>query len=48
MASMLGKKRMPFRKRIASPDQHLAVYLHRFLPARLNEMILRDYYTRTR
>ena len=48
VASMLGKKRMPFRKRIASPDQHLAVYLHRFLPARLNEMILRDYYTRTR
>ena len=44
VAKMLGKKRMPFRKRIASPDQHLAVYLHRFLPARWNERILRSYY----
>ena len=44
VAQMLDKKRMPFRKRIASPDQHLAVYLHKFLPARWNERILRDYY----
>ena len=44
IARMLEKKRMPFRKRIASPDQHLAVYLHKFLPARWNEAILRSYY----
>ena len=44
VARMLGKRRMPFRRRIASPDQHLAVYLHKFLPARWNERILRDYY----
>ena len=46
IARMLEKKRMPFRRRIASPDQHLAVYLHRFLPARWNEAILRSYYLR--
>lgn len=44
VARMLGRKRMPFRRRIASPDQHLAVYLHKFLPARWNEAILRAYY----
>ena len=44
VARMLEKKRMPFRKRIASPDQHLAVYLHKFLPARWNERILTSYY----
>ena len=44
VAAMLGKRRMPFRRRIASPDQHLAVYVHKFLPARLNERILRSYY----
>ena len=41
----LDRKRIPFRKRIASPDQHLAVYIHRFLGARLNAWILRKYYT---
>ncbi len=46
VARALGRKRMPFRKRIASPDQHLAVYLHKFLPARWNELILRSYYIR--
>lgn len=46
VARMLDRKRMPFRKRIASPDQHLAVYLHKFLPARWNEAILRSYYIR--
>jgi hypothetical protein len=40
----LDWKRLPFRKRIASPDQHLAVYVHRFLPARWNAAILRSYY----
>lgn len=44
VARLLEKRRMPFRRRIASPDQHLAVYLHKFLPARLNESILRGYY----
>ncbi len=44
VARMLGRKRMPFRKRIASPDQHLAVWLHRLLPARWNERILSGYY----
>lgn len=44
VASLLGRKRMPFRRRIASPDQHLAVYLHKFLPARWNEAILCSYY----
>lgn len=46
VARMLGRKRMPFRRRIASLDQHLAVYLHKFLPARWNEAILRSYYLR--
>ena len=46
VARMLGRRRMPFRKRIASPEQHLAVYVHKFLPARWNEAILRRYYTR--
>ena len=46
IAKMLERKRMPFRRRIASPDQHLAVYLHKFLPARWNEAILRSYYIR--
>lgn len=44
IAKTLAKKRIPFRKRIASPDQHLAVYLHKFLPAKLNASILRGYY----
>ena len=46
IARTLDRKRIPFRKRIASPDQHLAVYVHRFLPARLNAYILRSYYIR--
>ena len=46
IARTLDKKRIPFRKRIASPDQHLAVYIHRFLPAKLNAAILRKYYIR--
>ena len=41
---MLDRPRMPFRKRIASPDQHLAVWLHKWLPSRWNEEILRRYY----
>ena len=46
IARTLDRKRIPFRKRIASPDQHLAVYIHRLLPARLNAAILRQYYIR--
>ena len=44
IAKTLDRKRIPFRKRIASPDQHLAVYVHRFLGARINAAILRSYY----
>ena len=46
VARILDRKRIPFRKRIASGDQHLAVYVHRFLGARINGAILRGYYTR--
>lgn len=38
------RKKMRFRLRVAKPDQHLAVWLHKLLPARLNQRILRDYY----
>ena len=46
VARALDRKRLPLRKRIASPDQHLAVYIHKLLPARLNERILTGYYIR--
>ena len=46
IARTLDKKTIPFRKRIASADQHLAVYIHRLLPAKLNASILRKYYIR--
>ncbi len=46
IARTLDRKKIPFRKRIASPDQHLAVYIHRLLPAKLNAAILRSYYIR--
>ena len=39
-----GRKRLPMRKRIASPDQHLAVVLHDILPGWMNSLILRSYY----
>ena len=38
------KKHMPFRLRVASPDQHLAVLLHDILPPFLNHRILSSYY----
>ena len=44
LAKTLDRKKIPFRKRIASPDQHLAVYIHRFLGARINGAVLRSYY----
>jgi len=46
VAALLRRKRPPFRKRIASPDQHLAVWIHRFLGSRINQAILRSYYVR--
>lgn len=46
IARTLDRKKIPFRKRIASADQHLAVYIHRLMPAKLNAWILRTYYTR--
>lgn len=48
IARALDRKRIPLRKRIASPDQHLAVYIHRFLGARLNGAVLRKYYIRNK
>ena len=47
IARILDRKRIPFRKRIASLDQHMAVYVHRFLGARINGAILEKYYIRT-
>ena len=41
---LLHRKRLPLRKRIASPDQKLAVWLHDLLPGNLNNSILRSYY----
>ena len=48
IARILDRKRIPFRKRIASADQHLAVYVHRFLGSRVNSAVLRKYYIRKR
>lgn len=38
------RRRMRFRLRVAKPDQHLAVWLHKLLPDGLNGRILCDYY----
>lgn len=38
------RKHMRFRLRVAKFDQHLAVWLHRYLPNWLNSLILRNYY----
>ena len=46
IARTLDRRKIPFRKRIASADQHLAVYIHRLLPAKLNAAVLRKYYIR--
>ena len=46
IAKLLKKKRLPFRRRIASADQHLAVYIHRFLGSRVTQRILKSYYTK--
>ena len=44
IARILDRKQIPLRRRIASLDQHMAVYIHRFLGARVNGAILRKYY----
>ncbi len=44
VAALLRKKKMPLRRRVASPDQKLAVLLHRLLPGNTNSGILRGYY----
>ncbi len=44
VAALLRRRRLPMRVRIASPDQRLAVWLHRLLPGNLNSAILRGYY----
>ena len=44
IAKLLERNRLPLRKRIASPDQKLAVWLHDLLPGSLNNAILRSYY----
>ena len=44
VACLLQRRRMPLRKRVAKFDQHLAVILHSFIPARLMQFILTHYY----
>lgn len=44
VARALGRRWLPFRLRVAKPDQHLAVVLHDVLPPGLNGAILRRYY----
>lgn len=44
VAGALARKHMPFRLRVAKPDQHLAVWLHDVLTPGLNGKILRGYY----
>jgi len=44
VARLLDRKHPPFRRRIASAEQHLAVLLHGALPPGWNERILRSYY----
>ena len=44
VAALLGRRRLPFRKCIASADQHLAVWMHRLLPYGINSRTLRGYY----
>ena len=44
VARLLQRPRMPLRKRVAKFDQHLAVILHSFIPARIMQLILTQYY----
>ena len=43
-ARAIARKRLPFRLRIASLDQHFAVWLHDVLPSHLNNRVLESYY----
>jgi NAD(P)-dependent dehydrogenase (short-subunit alcohol dehydrogenase family) len=44
VAKLLQRRRMPLRERVAKFDQHLAVFLHSFIPARIMQFILTQYY----
>ena len=44
VAKALQKKRLPAYLRVAKADQHLAVLLHKILPARLFRGIISSYY----
>lgn len=44
IARALGRRRMPRKLRVAKGDQHLAVWLHDALPARLFARIIASYY----
>lgn len=44
VARLLLRRKMPLRVCIASADQHLAVWMHRLLPAGACMEILRKYY----
>lgn len=46
IASVLRRKRLPFRLIVAKPDQRLAVVLHDILPARLFFSIISSYYNK--
>ena len=44
LAALMGRKHLPLRKRIASPDQKAAVLMHRLLPGRLFSRVIASYY----
>lgn len=44
VAANVMRKHMRFRLRVASLDQHLATWLHKWLPFWANSLILRNYY----
>ena len=44
LVRIMRRKRLPLRKCIASPSQHLAVFLHRVLPGRVFSKIIAGYY----
>ena len=46
IAKVLKKRHMPRRLRVASLDQHLAVWLHDLLPACLFDWIIGSYYSK--
>lgn len=44
VAGLMNRKRLPFRRVIAKPDQHLAVWIHRLLPPKVLARVLSLYY----